>query len=46
MSELKTATYVRKILAKTNDFPDVFDIYIEIVSDQRSLNTRFTNRKI
>ena len=45
MFELKTATFVRKILAKTNDFPAVFDVYIEIVSDQWCLNTRFGNRK-
>ena len=45
MFELKTTTYVREILAKTNDFPDVFGIYIEIVSDQRSINTRIANRK-
>ena len=44
--ELKTAIFVYKILAETNDLPAIFDIYIEIVSDQQSLNTRFPNKKI
>ena len=43
--ELKTEILVYKILAETNEFPAVFDIYIEIVSDQQSLNTRFPNKK-
>ena len=43
--ELKTAIFVYKILAETNDFPVLFDIYIEIVYDQQYLNTRFPNKK-